>query len=391
MPHNFEHEGRYPWLLEELPQHLREDLAHIRQLLAPYTRRAYLVGGAVRDLVRTHLEGHPIPIIDLDIEVYGIEPDRFEALMESLGAKGVGKSFFVYKYKEYIDLSLPRLESKVGRGHRGFVVELASSEREASLRRDFRMNALMLDIFTGKLLDFWGGVEDIAKRRIAIIDPEKFREDSLRVLRGVQFSARFGYKIEERSVGVMASISLEDLSHERIFWEFEKLFQGRWLHYGAYYLTRLGVDRQLFSITIPFCQVARELLRFQRDFLPHLRKFSFLYILANKSHKSYRHFLDRLKAPREYYRTFRLQKGLPKSVTDRFIAAMALRFPLRDYLGNYDPRIAQRAKELGLWERPFQAVTPKELLAQGFHGARLGAELRRRNLAAIRERFKGRE
>jgi tRNA nucleotidyltransferase (CCA-adding enzyme) len=312
--------------------------------------------------------------------------------MDRLGAKGVGKSFFVYKYKEHIDLSLPRIESKVGRGHRGFEVKLAKNEKEASVRRDFRMNALMLNVFDAKLLDFWGGIEDIVKKRIGIIDEEKFKEDSLRVLRGVQFSARFGYKIEPKSCEVMRTIELDDLSHERIFWEFEKLFKGEFLHYGLYYLKVLGVDRKIFGFTFKsFFKTACELIRAMPHFQKHLRKFYFLYILAKNEHKPFERFLDALRTPNEYYRAFRHQKKLPKIRTDRFIAAIALNVPIMNFLGNYAQDVTIRAKKFDLWEKKFSAVTPKELMAEGFKGAELGKELRRRNLQAIKERFKGRE
>jgi tRNA nucleotidyltransferase (CCA-adding enzyme) len=368
------------------------ELAKIRAFLAPHTQRAYLVGGAVRDLLRRHIEGKEIPITDLDIEVYGIEPERFDELMKELGAKGVGKSFFVYKYRADIDISLPRIESKVAPGHRGFAVRLARDEKEASVRRDFRLNALMLDIFSGRLLDFWGGVEDIKHRRIRIINAEKFKEDSLRVLRGVQFSARFGYRIDKESLAVMEQIDLSDLSKERIFWEFEKLFRGDFPHYGLYQLLRLGIDRKIFGLKFErFFTAARKMLRAVRDGERHLKKFYFLYIFANEAHKSYTLFLDALAAPREYYRAFRDQKALPKHPTERYVAAMALRFAIRDFLGNFDARIKKIARRIGVWEEKFAAVTPKELLAEGFGGEALGKQLRRRNLAAIKARFKGRE
>ncbi|MRJ02323.1 MAG: CCA tRNA nucleotidyltransferase [Epsilonproteobacteria bacterium] len=392
MPVSFNHGGLYPELLEDLPPSLKRELEGIRESLSPYTQRVYLVGGGVRDLLRRRIEGKEIPIVDLDIEIYGIEPPLFDRIMGKMGAHGVGKSFFVYKYREHIDMSLPRIESKKGRGHRGFAVELARDERSASRRRDFTVNALMLDIFTGKLLDFWGGVRDIEERTLRVVDSQKFGEDSLRVLRGVQFAARFGYRIEPQSLRIMEGLPLDDLSHERIFWEFEKLFKGEFLHYGLYYLLRLGIDRKIFALRFrPFLSAAKELIRARRGGVEELSKFYFLYIFANYSHRSYLFFLERLKAPREYHRIFRRQKGVPKIRTPRFLAALSLRFPLKEYLGNYLPDVRERGEALGLWERGFRAVTPKELLQEGFEGEALGRELRRRNLEAIRNRFKGRE
>lgn len=390
MQARFKHQGFYPELLEKLPENLRTELEFLKNFFAPYTKRVYMVGGSVRDLVRNEIFHTSYSITDLDLEVYGIAPEEFDALMQKLGAKGVGKSFFVYKYKTDIDISLPRIESKVGKGHRAFHVELAKDEKEASRRRDFRMNALMLNIFDGKLLDFWGGVEDIVHRRIAIIDSQKFKEDSLRVLRAMQFSARFGFRIEPKSAAIMCEIPLDDLSHERIFWEFEKMFLGAYLHYGLYYLLALGIAKKIFGIAVSrkiYLRTALEMQRGRKHFQPKLYKFYFLYIFAKNLHKRFDYFLERLHTPRVYFQAFRKQKSLPKRRSDRFLAALAMRFGLKEYLGNYKIDVQERAKKLGLWEKPFMPVTPKELLAEGFAGEALGKELRKRTLQIIRQRF----
>ena len=82
------------------------DFIKIKELLSKHTKRAYFVGGFVRD----YFLG--INSFDIDIEIYDISEQDFEILMNKLGASGVGKSFFVYKYKNF-DLSLPRTENKV--------------------------------------------------------------------------------------------------------------------------------------------------------------------------------------------------------------------------------------------------------------------------------------
>ncbi|WP_201334279.1 MULTISPECIES: CCA tRNA nucleotidyltransferase [unclassified Nitratiruptor] len=387
---NFKHRGYYPELFTLLPEDLQSELQKLRIFFQEKTTRVYMVGGAVRDLIRIVLEKQPIDIIDLDIEVYGIKPKEFDALMHELGAKGVGKSFFVYKYKENIDLSLPRIESKIGKGHKAFAVELAKDEKSASIRRDFKMNALMLNIFTGELLDFWGGIEDIAHKRISIIDEEKFKEDSLRVLRAMQFSARFKYKIEKRSCEVMREIALDDLSHERIFWEFEKMFKASFLHFGLYAFTALNIDQKLFGLRISrknFFQIAKEMMRNRIYFQEHLYKFEFLYILSMRLHKNVFRFLEVLQTPKEYYKAFKKQKAIPTYRSDRFLAGLATNYPIKNWLGNYKQDVTIRAKKFGIWEEKFQPVQAKELMQEGFFGAELGKELRKRTLQIIRQRF----
>ena len=146
-------------------------LNEIISLLKPYTNRAYLVGGAVRDILMDKTPN------DFDIEIYDLSPTLFENLMKKLGAKGVGKQFFVYKYKNF-DLSLPRIENKIGIGHKGFKVKITQDEKIASLRRDFTINSIYADI-NGNLFDPFDGKKDLENGKINFIgDPEKrIKED----------------------------------------------------------------------------------------------------------------------------------------------------------------------------------------------------------------------
>src|SRR5438034_3578476 len=149
--------------------------------------RALIVGGWVRDRLMG-VEGSK----DIDLEVYGIASDRIRTLLESFGrVETVGESFQVYKLGD-IDVSLPRRESKAGRGHRGFDVagDPTMSVEEAARRRDFTINAIAWDPLTGGYLDPFDGRGDIRRRLLRIVDPVRFADDSLRVLRAVQFAAR---------------------------------------------------------------------------------------------------------------------------------------------------------------------------------------------------------
>ena len=108
--------------ITELKIYQNSDFIAIFELLKKHTKRAYFVGGFVRD----HFLGRQTS--DIDIEVYDINPQKFDELMSELGAQGVGKSYFVYKYKNF-DISRPRTESKVGRGHKAFAVSLTNDEK----------------------------------------------------------------------------------------------------------------------------------------------------------------------------------------------------------------------------------------------------------------------
>src|SRR5690349_8602662 len=154
--------------------------------------RALIVGGWVRD----RLLGRDAK--DIDIEVFGLPADRLKTLLARIGSVNtVGESFTVYKVAG-LDVSLPRRESKVGRGHKGFEVtgDPTLSIEDAARRRDFTINAISWDPLTGGYLDPFGGRDDLDHRVLRVVDPRTFAEDSLRVLRAIQFAARFEATME---------------------------------------------------------------------------------------------------------------------------------------------------------------------------------------------------
>lgn len=348
-------------------------------LTQTYNARCYVVGGAVRD---RFLERE---CRDYDIECFGISVEYFEKAMEYLGAQGVGKSFFVYKYHD-LDIALPRREKKVSRGHRGFEVSLATEEKEASKRRDFTVNALMYDIQKAEVLDFWDGLKDLEKRVLRVVDESAFSEDSLRVLRAMQFSARFGFKIEEESCLLSQKISLDDLPKERLFIEFEKMFKAGYLHYGLYYLLVLGIAEKLFDITMnkkTFLQLSRKLQKGQKNFVDKLKPYYFLFIFREYFKTDIIVFLDKLGAPNRYYKKIDVSP-LPMNITASFVANMSLKEGIIEYVGNYHIEVIKLAKKLNVWEKPFDiGVTPSQLMAEGFSGKALGDELERRTEIAI--------
>jgi len=367
-------------LLRKIPPKFYKKLQIIKDLLSPHTKRVYLVGGCVRDLVMG------VEVKDFDIEVYDIEPFKFDSLMKKLEAKGVGKSFFVYKW-DVFDIALARKERKVSKGHRGFEVEVADDEREASRRRDFTMNALMLSLFSGELLDLWGGLRDIENRLIRIIDRERFKEDSLRVLRAMQFSARLGFRVEKNSCEVMREIDLDDLSKDRIFWEFEKMFKAPYLHYGLYYLSSLLILKKLFSLELSreiFLKTAFELVKNREKFDKDMYPYYFLYIISKNLNVEFDYMARKMNAPLSYIKLLRKQIPIPEIVDERFLLELALRYPIKEWLGNYADEAISKAKKLGIYEKKFDGgVKGEDLLREGFRGKELGEEMLRRRKLAI--------
>ncbi len=188
--------------------------------------RALLVGGSVRDEVLGTASK------DFDMEVYGLEPDAIENLAKKFGrVDAVGKAFGVLKVTVAkgidLDLSLPRVDSKIGAGHRGFKIKVDPymGINEAARRRDFTFNALMKDPLTGEIFDPFGGVKDLQSRILRVTDAERFKDDPLRVLRGAQFVGRFGLRVESASLEIMRGMvgALAELPKERVKEEWDKL------------------------------------------------------------------------------------------------------------------------------------------------------------------------
>jgi tRNA nucleotidyltransferase (CCA-adding enzyme) len=203
-----------------LPDDLRAMLDAVRRIGRPR-----LVGGGVRDWL-LGLEPK-----DFDVEVAGVDFEQLRRVLSPFGATDViGRSFGVIKVRsaatgaEY-DFSLPRKESKTGSGHRGFAVspDPSLSDADAAARRDFTVNAIAFDPFTGELIDPHGGRDDL-RNRILRHTSAAFVEDPLRVLRAFQLAARFDLTLAPETAALCRAISdtFTELPVERIWAEWEK-------------------------------------------------------------------------------------------------------------------------------------------------------------------------
>ena len=188
--------------------------------------RAFVVGGWVRDRLRGEDSK------DIDIEVFGIAAAELPELLATLGrVEPAGQSFPVFKVarpgsgEPAIDVALPRRESKRGRGHKAFDVQGDPSMTlaEAARRRDFTINAISWDPLRDEYHDPCGGRADLERRLLRAVDLRTFGDDSLRVLRAVQFAARFEFALEDQTAALCRRIPLNDLPAERIWGEVEKL------------------------------------------------------------------------------------------------------------------------------------------------------------------------
>lgn len=192
----------------------------ICRAIAALGGRAYLVGGYVRDRLLA------IASQDIDCEVYGLDK---AALYDLLGRYGEvdtsGEAFGVYTLKSAgYDFALPRLERRTGSAHTDFEVTPMPNltARQAAARRDFTVNAMMMDALTGEIIDPYGGLADLRAKVLRAVPGGQFEEDPLRVLRGAQFAARFDLTPEEGTLAAMRRMPLDALSAQRVLSETKK-------------------------------------------------------------------------------------------------------------------------------------------------------------------------
>ncbi len=201
--------------------------------------QAYLVGGCVRDLLLDRVPK------DYDVAT-DARPGRILSLFPD--ARQVGAHFGVLLVAEagaHVEVATFRSECSYRDGRRPESVEFETDPRMDVLRRDFTVNALLMDPQNGEVLDFVGGRDDIRGRLIrAIGDPEKrFQEDHLRMLRAVRFAAGLGFRIDP---GTMAAIRklhplIRRVSAERVRDEILRILTGEDARRGFELLDEAGL------------------------------------------------------------------------------------------------------------------------------------------------------
>ena len=176
---------------------------------------AYLVGGAVRDKIRG------VPAHDRDYCVTGVAEKNFVATFPH--AEKFGKSFPVYSVDidgAFCEVAFARTERKIGTGYRGFEILFAPDVtiEQDLFRRDTTINAMAIELLSGKLVDPFGGRADVLAKKIRAVS-EHFTDDPVRALRAARQAAQFGFDICADTVAAMRCCGAE-LAHEpseRIF------------------------------------------------------------------------------------------------------------------------------------------------------------------------------
>lgn len=237
---------------------LTEDTMTLNEL--PFIEDIKSIGGdlyAVGGIVRDELLGKESK--DLDILITGVPMDKIEQIASKYGkVDAVGKQFGVLKFKPYgyegedIDIAIPRTEKSTGEGgHKGFdvVSDHNLSIEDDLLRRDFKINALAKDL-NGKIIDPYGGLQDIKDKKISMVNPEAFSDDPLRMLRAVNFASRFGFDIDSDTMENIRKNAhkIKEIPPERILIEFDKIIKKGDIQKGVFLLKQTGLLKNIVGI-----------------------------------------------------------------------------------------------------------------------------------------------
>jgi len=265
--------------MRELPSQLIDVLDDLRsqewvQKLA-HNAEVYVVGGIVRDAFLGKESK------DVDLIIDGLSIDGILKILKPFGKASLeGESFSVVKFRpkgwegEDYDIAVPRVDRKVGKGHKGFeVVTDGVTVEDDLLRRDFTINSMAVNVMTGELLDPFNGLRDIKKGVMRATDPNAFVEDPLRIVRGIQFASRFGFDIEPETMKLMQKNShlIKEITGERIHDEFMKILKKEGDTQKAIdLLHKTGADEALFD----------QKMLYYEDAVGNLDDISFLFVLG---------------------------------------------------------------------------------------------------------------
>ncbi|MBI3357247.1 MAG: polynucleotide adenylyltransferase [Nitrospirae bacterium] len=213
-------------------------LRQIEQLVRRTGGRTWLVGGCVRDLV---LGRQPR---DLDLEIFGLPPGQLHSLLgKHFSVQFVGKAFGVFKLQGLpVDISIPSRMLADNETVPGLLRQSdpGMSIDEALARRDFTMNAMAWDPDTLELRDPFNGRADLDTHLLRHVS-DRFGEDPLRVLRGMQLSARFELTTAPETIALCKTLTQDGQPSERLWEEWKKLFlQGIKPSLGLQFLSDCG-------------------------------------------------------------------------------------------------------------------------------------------------------
>ncbi len=224
---------------------LLEGAHHIIQTIEQAGGEAYIVGGAVRDMLLDRTPG------DYDL-ASSMLPEQIIDLFPVVIPTGLehGTVTVVLNHIPY-EITTFRSEATYSDRRRPDAVTLGVSLEEDLTRRDFTINAMALRP-SGRV-DLFGGARDIEERIIRTVgEPaERFNEDALRMMRAFRFMSQLDFSLDEATERAIVKLAphLEAVAIERIAIEFEKLLLGPGKQQALQAMLRTGIERYLPGMT----------------------------------------------------------------------------------------------------------------------------------------------
>lgn len=361
-----------------------QDLPFKKDIIDGLGGKIYSVGGAVRD------EFLGKESKDLDILIAGVPMGVLEQVLSKYGkVDAVGKSFGILKFKpegssEEIDIAIPRTEKATGEGgHKGFEV---SSDHELPIekdleRRDFTINAIAKDI-EGNIIDPFGGKKDLRNKIIRVVNPEAFVDDPLRMLRAIQFGARFGFKIEPQTMQMIRDNAerIKEIPSERILTEFDKIVNKGNMRTGAQLLKDSGLFKEIFGFDIKQSTIDRS------PFENVGSMAGFIYLLTRMTAEPADHYKNNLKGDVDTYKEIKALNYGMENVSDspvknRSVAHNMYLYSPKSLKSKILPsKLESAAMELLMGRFPKTvgelAINGNDLMQLGLQGKEIGDKLK---------------
>ncbi|QCR32185.1 CCA tRNA nucleotidyltransferase [Lysinibacillus sp. SGAir0095] len=298
---------------------------------------AVIVGGAVRD----HLLQRQIN--DVDVATSAL-PSEVKEIFSSTVDVGIEHgTVLVLDEGEPIEVTTYRTEGTYSDYRRPEEVAFVRNLEEDLQRRDFTINAMA---FTkdGQIIDLFGGKEDIENKVIrAVGNPNvRFREDALRMLRAIRFSAQLGFSIEEETLKAIQIDSdlIDFIANERIAMEIAKIWKSKYVNYGLQLLIESNLTKYLVGNFA-------EQLDYWRTFKAEKSEVGWAYLcLLNR--QEIQNIID-------FYRLSNKEKNYIRSVLNAF-DALRQKWTAMDYF-SYELEILETAYHFARWQNvklPFE-------------------------------------
>ena len=177
------------------------------------SNKLFYIGGVVRDEILGKKS------FDIDITYVGNAIEYCSKFGEVIQENPDFGTIKVNVDGKEVDFASTRSESYPHKGHLPVVEKIGCSLKEDVMRRDFTINALAKSVTTGEIVDYVGGLKDIKNKKLRVLHDESFIDDPTRIIRGLKFSVRFGFELEEhtkRLQDVYLSNINYDMSYKRV-------------------------------------------------------------------------------------------------------------------------------------------------------------------------------